>query len=125
MKLVTYITRHVLYEDVIFHGNFVRLNKWIFLYEKLQPLGSNREYFGAWDKCSFMGGGRLREVAAHEGLTLCLMRRNKSTMIKKICGGGGIFLFLFSYKGPLVTWCDLQLPVFTTVLREYVKHRHV
>lgn len=96
MKLVTYITRHVLYEDVIFHGNFVRLNKWIFLYEKLQPLGSNREYFGAWDKCSFMGGGRLREVAAHEGLTLCLMRSNKSTMIKKICGGGGRFSCFYS-----------------------------
>lgn len=56
-----------------------------------------------------MGGGRLREVAAHEGLTLCLMRSNKSTMIKKIWGGGGeIFLFLFSCKGPLATWCDLQ-----------------
>ena len=42
-----------------------------------------------------MGGGRLREVAAHEGLTLCLMRSNKSTMIKKIWGGGGRDFLVF------------------------------
>lgn len=77
MKFVTYITRHVLYEDVIFHGNVLSLNKWIFLYQKFQPLGSNWENFGAWDRCLFMGGGRLREVAASEGLTLCLIRRQQ------------------------------------------------
>lgn len=31
----------------------------------------------------------------------------KATVIKKF-EGGKVFLFLFSCKGPLATWCDLQ-----------------
>lgn len=30
-----------------------------------------------------------------------------TTVIKKI-EGGKVFLFLFSCKGPLASWCDLQ-----------------
>ena len=73
-----------------------------------------------------MGGGRLREVAAHEGLTLCLMRSNKSTMIKKIWGGGERFSCFYSLvRDHLPHGVISNLPVFTTVLREYVKHLHV
>ena len=55
-----------------------RLTSGFFLYQKFQPLGSNWENFGAWDRCLFMGGGRLREVAASEGFTLCLIRRQQT-----------------------------------------------
>ena len=48
-----------------------------FLDEKFQPLGSSWENFGAWDRCLFIGGGRLQEVAGREGLTLCLMRKQQ------------------------------------------------
>ena len=53
------------------------LTSGFFLDEKFQPLGSSWENFGAWDRCLFIGGGRLQEVAGREGLTLCLMRKQQ------------------------------------------------
>lgn len=53
------------------------LTSGFFLDEKFQPLGSSWENFGAWDGCLFIEGGRLQEVAAREGLTLCLMRKQQ------------------------------------------------